>query len=663
MNSIWKPPSPKGHETCLLVLQPASDAGEEIVGDFEIVNLDEDHHYEAISYCWGTCPLTVTTTIAGQKHEMALNLADAILKLQTDQAPRKLWADALCISQTDLDEKAAQVSMMSLIYTRAAAVHVWLGQRDLDGSHMRPDVWHMIEEVSRDPAQHFQEFPFDLVTEFSSNWWNRMWTVQEALLARHLTFIHRAGSFSLEQLRVFARATFGHLVTWPGCCRHLSFEQPLPQLGFLAIGLFSIGAMIERRRELKTKKFDLLELTLDHGHRRASNARDLLFALLGTANDVPQDFVTYQESLSDTYAHCASMLMTQTQTLDVLNHVEIASLSKKDQGLQGSSYEQRGTRDPWARMPELPTWCPDWSQRLSPARLESLRFQYSLRKLYSASGNSRAIAAMYTKRSLRLSGLIINTISLVGEPFDNDWRAPDGWQVRCDVFRQWYLIIASLIGIKVEGLHGSNRKTVLSLAPFLRRDYPQVAGDTMLDAFRRTLLGDRHSSELRSTYSGVRLGAVGVNDRVLFMQCWSNWISGEDEGVLYGSLQEHAAYAGYIGALEGDSNDKSKTTQLMNGLEDWMTGFGDRKRLIVSSQGYIGLGPATAQAGDVISILHGGKTPFILRKIGTGEGCNRAGSQHDSEFVGGAYVHGLMSGEAIRMEERKELQSQIFILH
>ena len=58
--------------------------------------------------------------------------------------------------------------------------------------------------------------------------------------------------------------------------------------------------------------------------------------------------------------------------------------------------------------------------------------------------------------------------------------------------------------------------------------------------------------------------------------------------------------------------------------------------MAVTSKGYIGLVPWNAQEGDVVSVLFGGCTPFILR--------NAAGAEVYT-LVGEAYVYGIMGGE------------------
>ena len=41
-----------------------------------------------------------------------------------------LWIDAICLNQTDKDEKAQQIPVMGRIYEEARVAHIWLGDND-----------------------------------------------------------------------------------------------------------------------------------------------------------------------------------------------------------------------------------------------------------------------------------------------------------------------------------------------------------------------------------------------------------------------------------------------------------------------------------------------------------------------------------------------------
>ncbi len=60
-----------------------------------------------------------------------------------------------------------------------------------------------------------------------------------------------------------------------------------------------------------------------------------------------------------------------------------------------------------------------------------------------------------------------------------------------------------------------------------------------------------------------------------------------------------------------------------------------RRRIFVSSRGYLGLGQETLHVGDIISILLGETALFLIREAELGY----------HELIGEAYVHGIMHGE------------------
>jgi hypothetical protein len=61
------------------------------------------------------------------------------------------------------------------------------------------------------------------------------------------------------------------------------------------------------------------------------------------------------------------------------------------------------------------------------------------------------------------------------------------------------------------------------------------------------------------------------------------------------------------------------------------------RRFFMTERGYIGLGPAELQHGQLVTVLLGGQVPFVL--------CER---EERVTLVGECYVHGFMNGEAIK---------------
>ena len=78
------------------------------------------------------------------------------------------------------------------------------------------------------------------------------------------------------------------------------------------------------------------------------------------------------------------------------------------------------------------------------------------------------------------------------------------------------------------------------------------------------------------------------------------------------------------------------------------------RALFTTKRGYLGLGPELLQPGDVVSVLYGGKVPYILRP-------------KDGHYllVGDAYVHGIMDGEAVQQcrDGDSSIEEKVFEIH
>lgn len=94
--------------------------------------------------------------------------------------------------------------------------------------------------------------------------------------------------------------------------------------------------------------------------------------------------------------------------------------------------------------------------------------------------------------------------------------------------------------------------------------------------------------------------------------------------------------------VEQDVRDAAKAGEYIKFVECAACTAGSRT-FATTVKGYYILGPAAAEKGDVVCVLFGGKTPYMLRPKGD-----------HYLFVGECYVHGIMDGEAIGMMERGE---------
>lgn len=91
------------------------------------------------------------------------------------------------------------------------------------------------------------------------------------------------------------------------------------------------------------------------------------------------------------------------------------------------------------------------------------------------------------------------------------------------------------------------------------------------------------------------------------------------------------------------------------------------RSFVITSRGYIGLAPFKTRVGDKITVLQGGTVPFVLRERASApeEGMDGESGKVESkkgrcEFVGEAFVLGIMEGQAAAQAREEEVK--VFVL-
>jgi len=70
------------------------------------------------------------------------------------------------------------------------------------------------------------------------------------------------------------------------------------------------------------------------------------------------------------------------------------------------------------------------------------------------------------------------------------------------------------------------------------------------------------------------------------------------------------------------------------------------RSFIVTEEGAVGLAPGMTRVGDVVMVIAGANTPFVLRPLPE--------EMQRFALVGEAYVHGVMDGEAVVLDDKGE---------
>ncbi|KAI6762471.1 hypothetical protein HG530_008451 [Fusarium avenaceum] len=152
------------------------------------------------------------------------NLESALRHLRIEKESRTLWIDALCIDQSNEDEKGAQVQRMNQIYANAASTTIWLGgyhgleepercggRQSGECEHVRQIEaaynyvsflrgWRTFFRLNSDTNERrlFLASRQGLIDLAKRGWWERLWVIQEVALSTRRVYIqcgHKTSDF------------------------------------------------------------------------------------------------------------------------------------------------------------------------------------------------------------------------------------------------------------------------------------------------------------------------------------------------------------------------------------------------------------------------------------------------------------------------------------
>ena len=177
------------------------------------VSLTEDLGYEAVSYCWGHPEDVKLITCNGQQLFVPRRLEVALRNIRHDDRPRMLWADAICINQSNVAEKESQVQLMRTIFSNAERTLIYLGDEEEKQAQniSKFAVWSIKLGLTvfrrrvnpltspRIPVWDIERGQYHILEPFSSHfyleligmlrmpWFQRAWVVQEVAVSSKAT--------------------------------------------------------------------------------------------------------------------------------------------------------------------------------------------------------------------------------------------------------------------------------------------------------------------------------------------------------------------------------------------------------------------------------------------------------------------------------------------
>ena len=324
-------------EIRILSLAPGT-YNDTLQGSFEVESLHyDDIHYTAFSYTWSG-PISERTIQIGQAPlKITENLAAALRHFRGPVRPKKIWVDAICINQSDDEEKGFQVALMGDIYRNASRTWVWLGKESDDSDAAIDSIVSFrdfpdfpekeeTQETQRTQFRHqnYPEVHWQAVFHLLERpWWRRIWVIQEVLRSRRS--ILRCGKREVD-LELFV-----HFVT--GVFKTFEEAQALSQHPFFGI----LDRWYDHKRIINSCGFSLESLLdLTYGFQ-VSVRRDKIFALLGMVHQEARSRIIPNYAITDRLFLIRLTIYILRTSLDPLLAVN------------------------YSRATDCPSWVPDWT--------------------------------------------------------------------------------------------------------------------------------------------------------------------------------------------------------------------------------------------------------------------------------------------------------------
>jgi hypothetical protein len=337
---------------------------------YELLHVDINRAlpYVAISYTWGH-PNDRTCIKVGEEYlEISRNLEEPLAYHRIEHSDICLWADSICINQSDLVERSSQIRLMKSIFERAEWVSAWLGPAtpETDLAIEKVGEWHRYIEGLKELHDYDHEAVITAVLQASNilhgpsgsptykawsaiqhlcqrSWWSRAWIIQEATTPKPLR-IH-CGTAQFVNFEAFTSVNFiaRTIMNQPGLHVVKHFDRGETNQLFML--------QFARIRNSSPTFLQLLQL-----FRRCecTNPRDRVYAALGILSEVAKvDIIPdYSRKVEDVYLDVVRYVLKhypEGHRLDFLGYVMRSK----------NNFRDRNLSEGW-----MPSWSPDWRVRI-----------------------------------------------------------------------------------------------------------------------------------------------------------------------------------------------------------------------------------------------------------------------------------------------------------
>lgn len=615
----------------LLTIHPQESEDETLCFTLEAVALDDKPEYIALSYTWGTpTPQAAEKgmtderrfpiTCNGQELQITENLLHFLRHMVEDDGglKSKLWIDAICIDQGNIQERNEQILMMKKIYAEARAVIVWLGE---DDEYTIPalDLIQTLGSMEHDKIRQLDPFKEMNRVESDSNcivdensfiawsqllqrsWFSRIWVLQEHAHARQVFFM--CGSYPIDHEKLVRVLEYSRWSHYPRFC-----DTKTARAVDEAIIAFKIGNWLRKGDSVGLTGAIVLTRSF-----KCSDPRDKVFALLGFYNECDEFLPDYTKSVEEVCTEATKFQLRYSEDLSALSLVE----------------DRR-----YRQLTSLPSWVPDYSVRT----LDSIGIVKQ--GVFHASQNLQTKLIFKDSGILALRAMKIDDMTCIGEyklEWEEDWVNP-----------RWLSILGGLDDMYCTGEHKLEAFWRTLIENTDRWDHTEEqlnfthpAPSSMARSFRCSIL-------VRVSWAIMDAGASPLSEQLVASIFTSlNTLSAMDPHNLIPTPDSVHRF------VEKESSfppSELLTDTHLATLPPEFTPYPEALRSVKEAKffrtrkGFMGTGPLSMREGDSVWLFPGAQVFFILReKLGTDR----------FELIGDAYVHGLMHGEACKDVERR----------
>ncbi len=575
------------------------------------VNLDQVPEYVALSYTWG--PSTneefnrgvsnkPTHPILCNNYPISVteNLYNFLRRVAEDTklATMSLWIDIISINQQDDHERTEQVKMMADIYESAATVIVWLGEHDKD-TETNFALMRWLAGLAKRKDQKLKDITPTRLTSPEAR----------ELLAPYQNICYWKSMVKFFQRRYFNRVwiiqeiTLGRIIEVL-CGQHRISWDDIAQVSRIftvtswarTIAPGGILAPVDEYPSYHQLPniFEANRRTVAHSKNEA-----LLYLLIRARRSMafdPRDKVYALIGIAREGIQGKARLnpvygdrsVARTYTLTAIQVLEDSDDLLLLAYAEGQDFRM---------IESLPSWVPDWSC----PRIVGL----------GVTGYTRFNASIGLARSLHIDETNCR-LTVKGMKLDNIIQAAE---------------------TKEEILTGNLFPRLVDLLSAIPQPYPtkKEAKQSRSEVLWRSLITDTAGEDRVRPASSA------------YGHAFSAWIRPKLDKTKHAlsSTSFSAVYEVFDHDLPlNDGEPHLSPTTNTTEAEAYETVFAHSLHLrpFLTRNGYFGIGSQSLRENDSIWIIAGLRVPLILRQ-----------QMHGFEVVGGAYVHGFMSGEALEL--------------